>query len=334
MISGKIIFISPLDWGLGHASRCVPIIKELKDKNKIIIGVTPLNRFFFDQYFPDLEKVHMPSYSISYSKRIPLWLKLLLQWPKINYAIRTENKLLQKLIPKHKIDLVISDNRFGVYHKNVQSVFITHQLNVHAPFSFGIANSINQKFIHRFNEVWVPDYEDKLLRLSGQLSDSENIRIPVKYIGPKSALAGLAVKTITNKNDVLILLSGPEPQRTVLEGMLIRKFKGFKGEIVLVRGSASEFRIGKGSMRVINYAYKDELIDLIVNSRTVICRSGYSTLMDLHLLHQKKLILIPTPGQTEQEYLASHWHQQFQTTTVFQEDIEHHQFFSGSALVN
>lgn len=333
MISGKTIFISPLDWGLGHASRCVPIILELKDKNRIIIGVTQLNSSFFNHYFPDLEKVNMPSYTISYAKKIPLWLKLLLQWPKINYIIYKENKRLQNRISKHKIDLVISDSRFGVYHKKVRSILITHQLNLQAPFSFGIANRINRTFIHRFNEVWVPDYEDKRLRLSGQLSDSENIDITVKYIGPKSALAGLTENTGAKKNDILILLSGPEPQRTVLESILIRKFSEFSGEIVLVRGSASELKNEVANMRIINYAYTNELRDLIVNSETVICRSGYSTLMDLHLLHKKKVILIPTPGQTEQEYLAAHWQQQFQATVVFQENIEHHPFVSGSALL-
>lgn len=326
MISGKTIFISPLDWGLGHASRCVPIIKELKENNKIIIGVTPLNSTFFDHYFPDLEKVSLPSYSISYAKKIPLWLKLLLQWPKISYTIRSENKLLPNLITKHKIDLVISDNRFGLYHKNVRSVLITHQLNLQTPFSFGIANGINRTFIHRFNEVWVPDYEDEHLRLSGQLSNSKDIHIPVKYIGPQSALEGLTENTPTKKNNVLILLSGPEPQRGILEEILIKKFNGFNGEIVLVRGSASEFKNDVGGMNVVNYAYTNELRDLIVNSGTVICRSGYSTLMDLHLLHRKKIILIPTPGQTEQEYLASHWHQQFKATVIFQESIEYHQF--------
>lgn len=332
MISGKTIFISPLDWGLGHASRCVPIIKELTDNNKIIIGITHRNSRFFDQYFPDLEKVHLPSYSISYSKRVPLWLKLLLQWPKINSIIRTENKLLQTLIPKHKIDLLISDNRFGMYHKSVHSVFITHQLNVQTPFSFGIANSINRRFIHRFNEVWVPDYEQKSLRLSGQLSDSEGIRIPVKYIGPKSALMDLTKGSPAKKNDVLILLSGPEPQRTVLEEILIKKFSGFKGEIVLVRGSDSEYNTKIGNIRVVNYAYTNELRDVIVNSETVICRSGYSTLMDLHLLQKKKLILIPTPGQTEQEYLAAHWHQRFQATVLFQKDIKQHHFVFGNTV--
>lgn len=332
MISGKTIFISPLDWGLGHASRCVPIIKELKNKNKIIIGVTHLNDTFFDQYFPDLEKVNLPSYAISYSKRIPLWLKLLLQWPKINHTINTENKRLQKLIAEHKIDLVISDNRFGLYHKNVHSVLITHQLNLQTPFSLGLANRVNRKFVGRFNEVWVPDYEDKRLRLSGRLSDSESSRIPVKYIGPKSALVGLAENPATEKNDVLILLSGPEPQRTLLENMLVKKLRTFKGKLVLVRGSASQFKNEVGNMRVVNYAYTNELRDMIVNSETVVCRSGYSTLMDLHLLQKKKIILIPTPGQTEQEYLAVYWQQQFQATVLSQKDIKHHHFIFGNTV--
>lgn len=333
MISNKTIFISPLDWGLGHASRCVPIIHDLKKNNNIIIGVTELNAFFFEHYFPDLEKITVPSYQISYSKILPLWFKLLLQWPKIRSVMREEKRLLETIITKYKIDIVISDNRYGLYHKSVRSIFITHQLNVQAPFSFGIVNRINKKLIHRFNEVWVPDHKNKDQRLSGQLSDSEDIKIPVTYIGPKSALVGFAENTLTKKNDILILLSGAEPQRTVLEEILIRKFSRYKGEIVLVRGSASEFKNEVGNMRVVNYSYTNELRDMIVNSETVICRSGYSTLMDLNLLGKKKLILIPTPGQTEQEYLAAHWHQQFQTTVLVQKSIKKHQFISGSTLL-
>lgn len=311
MISNQTIFISPLDWGLGHASRCVSIIRDLEINNNVIIGITPLNTFFFAEYFPHLQKIEVPSYNISYSKKLPLWLKLLLQWPKIKSVIKKERESLDKIISRYKIDLVISDNRYGLYHKRVKCIFITHQLNLKTPFFSSIANRINRKFIHRFNEVWVPDYEDKSLRLSGQLCDSDDIKIPVKYIGPKSALENAEQKAPHEKFDYLILLSGIESERSILEKLLLEKFENSMQTIVLVRGSSNDLKMQNGKIKVLDFAFGKELAQLIVNAETVICRSGYSSLMDLHILGKKKLILIPTPGQTEQEYLANFWKEKF-----------------------
>lgn len=327
LISGKTIFISPLDWGLGHATRCIPVIRELSENNKIIIGTTDLNEEFFNQKFPDLLKVNLPSYAIKYSKKIPLWIKLIAQWPKINAVIKSEKILLEKIIQQHKIDLVISDNRFGLVNKNVKCIFITHQLNLKTPFFSFLANRINLNFIHKFNEVWVPDYEEPTARLSGQLSNSVHLKIPVKYIGPKSALQNLKeIKDAGSKYDYLILLSGIEPQRSILEKLLVEKFMDTQKKVILVRGSSVDFKIPDTKITVVNFAFGEELKEMIVNSETVICRSGYSSLMDLHLLGKKKLILIPTPGQSEQEYLANYWAGKFKSKTVIQGKIEGSQF--------
>jgi len=322
LISGKTIFISPLDWGLGHATRCVPIILSLMEKNKIFIGVTNLNTHFFSEQFPEVEKVELPSYKISYSKYLPLWLKLVMQWPAIKSVIRKEKKMLAETITKYKIDLVISDSRYGLSNKDVHCIFITHQLNLKTPFFFDIANRVNRKYIHRFNEVWVPDYENENLRLSGQLSDSGLINIPVKYIGPKSALQNqFTDQTLLKKYDILILISGVEPQRTLLEEKLMERFVDSGKKIVLVRGTRTEAPLKNENVKIIDFASGAELKELIVNAGTVICRSGYSTLMDLHLLDKKKLILIPTPGQREQEYLASYWSKKFNALEVPQNKI-------------
>lgn len=322
MISNKTIFISPLDWGLGHATRCVPIIKELIVSNKVIIGTTTLNRTFFDKKFPALQKINLPSYNISYSNNLPVWIKILIQWPKINAVINEEKKLLQQIITENKIDLVISDNRFGLYNKNVESIFITHQLNVKSPLFLGLANKKNKEYIHQFNKVWVPDHKNENERLSGQLSDSAGIKIPIDYIGPKSALAEIEINSSEQeKYDLLILLSGVEPQRTILENKLLEKFKDSSKKIVLVRGSDSEFNAINKNMSVFNFTFDGELKKIILSADTVICRSGYSTLMDLYLLNKKKIILVPTPGQTEQEYLAEYWKEKFGALTFTQNNL-------------
>jgi len=321
LISNKTIFISPIDWGLGHASRCVPLIHELKKNNRVILGVTELNAFLFDQYFPELEKVTLPSYAISYSKILPLWFKLLLQWPKINKVIKQENDQLHEIVNTYSIDLVISDNRFGLFSKSIESIFITHQLQLKTPLFSIFANKLNKKHIHCFNEVWVPDFEDVKARLAGDLSRSEGIKLPVKYIGPQSALTISTTHKLQNKFDYLILLSGVEPQRTILEKICLRVFKHSHKKIVLVRGSNITAKNSSQNISVIDFVAGDELKDLILHAETVICRSGYSTLMDLCLLNKKQIILIPTPGQTEQEYLANYWKANFGATVFVQKNF-------------
>lgn len=322
MLSGKTIFISPLDWGFGHSTRCVPIISNLLKTNKVIIGVTDVNKQFFDLYFPDIQKINVPSYGIKYSKLLPVWLKILFQFSKIKSVIRQEQKLLEKIVIENSIDVVISDNRFGLYNKQTENIFITHQIKIVAPFFSEYATKFNLNYIHNFSRVWVPDHKNRSERLSGNLSDSDAVSIPVEYIGPQSALSifDLDIATI-DRSDYLILLSGVEPQRTILENSLIDKFKFSNKKITLVRGSDTEVKLENKNISVINFAYGAELKTLILNAETIICRSGYSTLMDLNFLNKEKLILVPTPGQTEQKYLAQYWKEKFNAKVYLQDQL-------------
>lgn len=326
-VKNKIIFIAPIDWGMGHASRCVSIINTLLHQNKIIIGITHLNRNYFNQHFPDLQKIELPSYSIRYSSVIPVWIIILMQSKKIKSIIKKERSLTTEIIKKHNINLIISDNRFGLTQKNTESIFITHQLNLKTPIFSFFANKLNRRYIHQFNEVWVPDAKNKNERLSGQLSDSKNIKIPVKYIGAQSALKDLEIISSQQpKYDILILLSGIEPQRKILENKLASVFKNSAKKIILVRGSDQSFNFDFGNINVINFAFGNQLKNLIINCETIICRSGYSTLMDLKLIDKKKIILIPTPGQTEQEYLAKYWEEKFNAKVCLQSQINYYNF--------
>lgn len=325
-LTNKTIFISPLDWGFGHSTRCVPIIHQLKKNNRIIIGVTAVNKRFFELHFPNLKKVSLPSYQINYSKSLPVWLKILSQFPKIKSIIKKEHLLLEKIVAENDIDVVISDNRFGLYNKLTENIFITHQLKIVAPFFSALASKINLNYIHKFNKVWVPDYENEANRLSGKLSNSEGLKIPVEYINPQSAMmcANLNTEQI-KKCDVLLLLSGVEPQRSILEHYLLKKFQFSDKKIILVRGSDCKIKVENKNITVIDFAFGLELKALIVNAESVICRSGYSTLMDMYLLKKEKLILIPTPGQPEQEYLAQYWKEKFNAKVCVQKNIS---FFS------
>ncbi len=315
MFTNKTILVAPLDWGLGHATRCVPLVKQLLKNNKVILGVTPLTKLIFDEEFPQLKKIELPSYNIRYSKTLPLWIKLGLNSPRITRIIAQEHLLLKQIIRDNAIDVVVSDNRFGLYSKKIHSVFITHQLFLKAPLLKGAVQQINKRYIKHFNEVWVPDYEEEKNCLSGELSHAKkHFHNNVKYIGPFSRLEDVKVHFEKNKFDHLILLSGPEPGRSVLEEALMKKFSGSNKTIALVRGSdkaASYKRKSNDSFQIFDLPTKEKLKELILSSDKIICRSGYSTLMDLHYLGKKNLILIPTPGQSEQIYLAEYWKKKF-----------------------
>lgn len=321
LFTGKTIFYGALDWGLGHATRSVPIIKQLLKNNTVILGVTPLAKLIFDEEFRDLKKIDLPAYNIKYSSVLPLWIKLGLSAPRISQIITDENKILVKIIEEHKIDIVISDNRFGLYNEKVHSVFITHQLFLKAPVFENFGSRVNQKYILKFNEVWVPDYESEKESLSGELSHGNFFYKNVKYMGAQSRLKDVITDFEKDRYDYLILLSGPEPARTVLEEELWKKAKSSGKKIALVRGSEFGVRSSEENIEVFDLPSKEELKKLILSSKKIICRSGYSTLMDMHLLGKKELILIPTPGQTEQEYLAEYWKQKFNSEYLPQNKI-------------
>lgn len=319
LFNGKIIFIAPLDWGLGHATRSVPVIRKLAKSNMVILGSTPLTASILDEEFPELRKIPLPAYNVSYSKSLPLWLKLGLDSPRIATVVAEEHRQLEKIMEELKPDVVISDNRFGLYTKKAHCIFITHQLFLKAPLFGAMMQHINKSYILNFDEVWVPDFEDEEKSLGGELSHGAHYHSNVKYIGPLSRLKDAETSLLQKRYDILVLLSGPEPLREELEKKLIEKLKGGNKKIAFVRGTTSENKIAHDpNMDVFGLADKAKLKGLITNSEKIICRSGYSTLMDLHLLDidKKKLTLIPTPGQTEQEYLADYWRKKFGSQTT------------------
>ncbi|MFK8059288.1 MAG: glycosyltransferase [Polaribacter sp.] len=295
----KKIIIAPLNWGLGHASRCVPIIHALLKNNFIpILASDGQALTFLKQEFPDLEILELPSYNISYGKNIHL--KLLLQFPKIYKAVKKEKQVIQQFIDKNKdVVGIVSDNRFGVRSNKLPSVYTTHQLKILAGFFTPLASFIHQQIIKNFDECWVPDQEKSLL--SGKLS-STNKKLNQKYIG---VLSRFKKEELEINIAILIILSGPEPNRTFLEKKLITEFKNDKRNIVFVLGKVEnqQKKWKKKNITFHNYLLSKELQNLINSSEIVVCRSGYSSIMDLAVL-QKKVFLIPTKNQPEQEYLA------------------------------
>lgn len=290
----------------------MPIIKTLLvNGNTVILGTTSLTEKIFKEEFPQLERVQLPEYNISYSSVFPLWLKLGSQYPKILNAIKEEHGLLETFISKSKIDIVISDNRYGLYSKSAHSIIVCHQLNLKTPFFEKWSNSTNVELLKKFNEVWVPDHEQKDKRLAGDLS--ENVfGLNCKYIGPLSRLEN---KEAEIKYEYLFLLSGPEPTQTDLLKKIIGKLQTYKGKAAIVSSSPLENDLPENII-LVKLPTANKLSEIIAASKTIVCRSGYSTLMDMYTLGKRELILIPTPGQTEQEYLAEYWSEKFKSVCL------------------
>lgn len=302
------ILIAPLDWGLGHATRCIPIIKTLLSKNCLVsIAAQGKTKVLLQQEFPQLKFIESKGYNIRYSKNNwSLPFVIARQIPKILSAIQYEHEHLKEIVTEHRIDGIISDNRFGFYHASVPSVFITHQLLIKTPFGRKINAFVqkwNYRYINHFSECWIPDYEE-VNNLAGELSHPlKKPSIPITFIG---ALSRLKKMNLPPKH-VVIILSGPEPQRTIFENLLMHQIKNYRGSIVLVRGLPGEaFELkSSANISVYNHLCSEELNKKMEEASVVIARCGYSTIMDLAVM-KKKSILIPTPGQTEQEYLAEH----------------------------
>jgi uncharacterized protein (TIGR00661 family) len=303
----KRVLVAPLDWGLGHATRCIPIITALRAQGlEVFIGAEKAGAALLQKEFPSIKIIPLNGYNISYSetKRFFLW-KMIVQFPKIIMAIKREKNWVKKIIDDYKIDIVISDNRFGLYNNNAHCIFITHQLKIKTGNSFTekIAQKINYKYINRFNEGWIIDEEGND-NLAGDLSHPKLLpHLPLKYIG---ALSRFKKYVVEKKYDLLVILSGPEPQRTIFENILLEQIQVLKLDIVVVRGLPSEENILEvGDIKIYNHLRAASLNELILASKTIIARSGYTTVMDIAAL-QQKAIFVPTPGQTEQEYLAAY----------------------------
>lgn len=311
----------PVDWGIGHLSRSVPLIAALLQHNSLYIGCSESSRNYLASYFPDVQVLPMPSYKVRYSSCLPAWLAVCFQLPRLMRVIHQEKKRVRTLVEQLGIDLLISDSRYGFRMEGIRSVCITHQLNLRLPFFSALLNRLHRKELRRFTELWIPDAEEKENRLAGQLSDAQGIGMPVTYLGPLSALRPALNSAASRQSDILILLSGPEPQRRILESILLKKFEASTKRVVLIRGSESPFTGRPLNLQVLDLVRGNELAEWIAGAKRVICRSGYSTLMDLFVLGKKDLLLIPTPGQPEQEYLANWWKENFGVKTCRQDEL-------------
>ena len=308
-LSGIKVLVAPLDWGLGHATRCIPIICELQQLGATVyVAAEGRIRELLEKELKQIVFLPLQGYNIRYSKsRHLLPLTLLFQLPKFLLGVHKENKWLKKAVKQYGFDAVISDNRPGLYHAAVPCIYITHQLTIKTGFAFTewLAQRMHYHFINKFSACWVPDNFEKYI-LAGDLSHPKKLpRPPLHYPGPLSRFEKTEAE---KKYKLLILLSGPEPQRTVFENILLAELEFFRETVLFVRGLPGDVAVltlQNKNIEVYNHLPAADLCIAIQQAEMVICRSGYTSVMDLIAL-QQKAILVPTPGQTEQEYLGEY----------------------------
>ncbi len=311
--SSRHILYTVLNWGLGHATRSIPIISRLLiGGHRVTLAGEGASGWLLRERFPELDYVEVKGIDIRYSTGIPAAFSVVLQAGHMHTAIKREKQAFQKIAQHIGANAIISDNRYGAYCDGIPSVMICHQLSPAPPaglqFLQPIVDAIHARYLKPFTQLWIPDVEESP-GMSGKLSHRSSYfrSLQPRFIGPISRLADVTEKTCERNYDILAILSGPEPARSQLEALLTRHILAYPGELttLMVCGTPDAAVKMDCSQRLHKVAHltPEELKFHLVNSRYIICRSGYSSLMDLAAVHRSALC-IPTPGQTEQEYLA------------------------------
>ncbi len=297
--------ICVLDWGLGHATRCMPIIETLLAKgHQVYIASDGQALALLQREFPNILFFELPTYGITYRYK-NMVLNMALQSPSFFRAQKNEHKVIQDIVNQHDIDIIVSDNRYGCYSDKVsKNIFMTHQINIKTGNRWldSLARWVNHALINRFDALWIPDVAQEP-SLAGTLSHGyEQGLPPMTYIGHLSRMKHLDLK---QQYDIAVVLSGPEPQRTYLEQTLIAQLRELPQRSILICGLPKENQryMDSPTLEIVSHMTARELNEVMCQSALIVCRSGYTTVMDLEILN-KKVLMIPTPGQIEQEYLA------------------------------
>ncbi len=316
--SGKKVLFATLNWGLGHSSRSIPLINSLIEQGKSVTIASDGDALkLLQMEFPQLPSISLPRYNVRYKKT--LFKTVISNLLNICSAIISEHYFLKRYLKKNDCNLIVSDSRFGFFNSTVYSVIISHQLRLQCSNTLlkVFINLINGFFLNRFNECWVPD--DQYNSLSGVLSKNNRIE-KIKFIGPLSRMKSFSQEI---NYDVSIVLSGPEPSRTMLEEKLLAILSMTNLSVVLVRGTQCTKDITiPDNWRVYNLIDTLHLNKILLSSKTIISRSGYSSIMDYVEL-KRSAILIPTPGQSEQEYLADYLHGKHRFMSLPESELKH-----------
>lgn len=317
----ETILVCPLNWGLGHATRDIPIIQSfLQQGYRVIVASEGHIIQLLKKEVPGIETVYFPGLHISYASGNNQVFKLMKQLPSALFWLIREKQITAKLVKKHKPVCIISDNRYGVRHSKVKSVIITHQLMLKMPGGLSwlekLFHCLIQLLVSGFSECWIPD-NPMPDSLAGDLAHRYKLPKNARLIGPLSRFAESYDEPLESNTtekyspDLLVILSGPEPQRTILQEIISEKAMSENIKTLIIAGKPESKGIlsdNSENLQILPHLKSEQLRHLIIKTPYVLCRSGYTTLMDLWQI-KKRAIVIPTPGQTEQEYLAGYHHQ-------------------------
>lgn len=325
----KNILICPLEWGLGHAARMIPLARKLQElNNNVFIGAGEKHLALFRVEMNNVTLIDFSGFSPGYSKYLPQYLFMLLKTPLLLFHIIREHHLLKKIIRVYDIDIVISDNRFGLWNKKITSVYVTHMPRIPMPGLFRIFEKtgawLHRAVMKQYSFCFIPDLPGEI-NLSGRLSHEIKLPVNVRYIGILSRFndnyesSGFS---LPHKHNTVIL-SGPEPQRSILKNKLISILEEKEPLTVILEGrpESSNASFRKDNILFYSHLPSAEMKQIVKTGEIIISRSGYTTIMDLVFLNCTGL-LIPTPGQTEQEYLAEYLSAKGWIKTIRQKDLE------------
>jgi uncharacterized protein (TIGR00661 family) len=312
-MAGKmVVLVCPLDWGIGHSTRCIPVISKLIELGyHVIVAASGRPLEFIRREHPDIQTVDFPGVRVNYPRNSRMTLQILRLLPRFLAGIWREHRMVKNIAYQNKVTLVVSDNRYGCWVPGITSVFITHQLSIQLTgkikFLRKIIDAVNHRFIRKFDACWIPDFEAHH-GIAGALSHPPVLPAKAHYIGILSRFTRYVDpfdRSVSPDFELLVMLSGPEPQRTILEDKILMQLVSINMQVAMVRGmpESDEAYVLDNRIHVFAHLDSEKLFQLISRSAMVICRSGYSSIMDIVTLG-KRAIFIPTPGQPEQEYLA------------------------------
>jgi UDP:flavonoid glycosyltransferase YjiC (YdhE family) len=299
------VLFGVLDWGLGHATRSIPVIHQLLQRGcQVRIATSGLAYELLKSHFPELVFYKITPYGVRYARHGMFMMNIFWQLPRLLRVIWREGREAKRICARWPASVILSDCRYGFRAPGVMSVFITHQINFQMPLTLKwlqpLVNLANRFLLGRFARIWVPDVP---AGITGKLSAPGGLKPRVRYIGTLSRFKRRPPAEAP-RYEVAAVLSGPEPQRSLLEKTIRRQLETLQLPAVLVRGlPAARAYQQVGNLEIYNYLDGDELLSVIGDARVVIARSGYSTVMDLMELGCHA-VFVPTPGQTEQLFLA------------------------------
>ena len=327
MQKSENILISPLNWGLGHASRLIPIIEYFLENNKNVFIIGNGESFkLLSERFPNCKSLYLFAPKMKYGRRKAISFNYILSAILLVFNVFIERRKVSKIIKNYNIDTIISDNRPGVFSKNVKSIYISHQVNVFTKeknnLCSKILTNIHKKIIQKYDCCWVPDNFDS--EFAGRMSENPS-KLNLKYIGILSRFqnfANYSLKQDSKTYEIVAIVSGPEPQRSIFENIVLDKLRKENINSLIIRGlpQSKEVLENEANIDFLNHCSDSDFYNYLKKAKLIICRSGFSSILDM-LVFNKNVIILPTPGQPVQEYLARRLNSKYNFISLQQEEL-------------